>query len=220
MKTKYDPPTTTFPYKIKNRLNLLSIPRKQVIVDSSEGMPALSTTGVRKSALRGRISDRVNDAALPYIRRLMMLKRQYKKVFPLERLEKIDHLIEQGNITIYSKLANCVIDLKKQDTKDTKKKKSWTENDWKKHMDYIGQIAGPKRVFPPPPVERGQKVALEELLYRINQISWLPEFKLYKRISQEDWYRNPTKVSPAAMKYVITDNMKKLAAPKKEFTDM
>lgn len=67
MKAKYDPPTNTFPYKIKNRLNLMSVPRRIPIEDVS-AMPVLSPTGVRRSALRGRLSDRVNDVSLPYIR--------------------------------------------------------------------------------------------------------------------------------------------------------
>lgn len=67
VKPKYDPPTNTFPYKISRRLNILSIPRKYII-DTGEGMPALNPRGIRKSALNSQISDRVNDAAWPYLR--------------------------------------------------------------------------------------------------------------------------------------------------------
>lgn len=66
-KPKYDPPTPTFPYKISKRLNMLSVPRP-CIVDTGEGMPALTPRGIRVSALRSHLSDRVNDAAWPYIR--------------------------------------------------------------------------------------------------------------------------------------------------------
>ena len=78
----------------------------------------------------------------------------YKSRFSVERLERIDRMIESANATMYTKLANCVQDLKKQDgTKDVKKKKGWSESEWKKHMDYIGNIASPKKKFDPPPVK-------------------------------------------------------------------
>lgn len=77
----------------------------------------------------------------------------YKHKFSPERMERIDRMIEATNATIYSKLANCVMDLKNQNTKDVKKKRGWTESEWKKHMDYISQIAGPKKHFKPPPLK-------------------------------------------------------------------
>lgn len=76
----------------------------------------------------------------------------YKNRFSPERLDRIDRMIEAANATCYSKLANCVLDLKKQDTKDMKKKRGWTESEWKKHMDYISQIAAPKKDFRASPV--------------------------------------------------------------------
>ncbi|XP_053619606.1 uncharacterized protein LOC128680459 [Plodia interpunctella] len=212
-KPKLDPPTTSFRYKISNRLNILSVPRKYIL-DTGEGMPAWSPRGVRKSALRATITDRVNDAAWPYIRRFLLLKRSCKKQFSQERLERIDRMIELANATCYSKLANCVLDLKKQDTKDVKKKRGWSESEWKKHMDYINQIANPKKSFTPEPVKRGEKKALAELMPRINQMSSLPDYKVYRRPSQEPWYRDPIKVPRAALKYVISDRVKKLAAPR------
>ncbi|XP_045780460.1 uncharacterized protein LOC123877656 [Maniola jurtina] len=212
-KPKYDHPTPTFPYKIAKRLNILSVPHKYII-DTEEGMPALTPQGIRKSALKSILSDRVNDAAWPYVRRFILLKRMYKNKFSQERLERIDRMIEAANATCYSKLANCVIDLKKKDAKDVKKKRGWSESDWKKHMDYISQIAGPKRQFEPPPVKRGLRKPLELLLPRINQNCHLPEFKWYRRLSKEDWYRDPVKVPPNALKYQITDRVKKLATPR------
>ncbi|CAH2096981.1 unnamed protein product [Euphydryas editha] len=210
-KPKYDLPTPTFPYKIPKRLNILSVPRKYII-DTGEGMPSLTPRGIRKSALKSHISDRVNDASWPYLRRFLIIKRMYKNRFSPERLERIDRMIEAANATCYSKLANCVLDLKKQDTKDVKKKRGWTESEWKKHMDYISQIAGPKKDFRAIPVRRGQRKPLEQLLPRINQICHFPEFKVYRRLSKETWYRDPVKVPPNALKYVISDRIKKLAA--------
>ncbi|KAG6461079.1 uncharacterized protein LOC115450686 isoform X1 [Manduca sexta] len=212
-KPKYDPPTPNYPYKISKRLNMLSVPKKRIL-DTGEGMPAYTPRGIRKSALYSHISDRVNDAAYPYLRRFLILKKAYKHMFSKNRLERIDHMIEAANATCYSKLANCVIDLKKQDTKEVKKKKGWSESEWKKHMDYISQIAGPKRDFKPPPLRRGKSKPLDELLPRINQICFFPEFKLYKRLSQDTGYRNPVKVAPKALTYVISDRVKKLATPR------
>ncbi|XP_037295856.1 uncharacterized protein LOC115450686 isoform X2 [Manduca sexta] len=148
------------------------------------------------------------------VNRFLILKKAYKHMFSKNRLERIDHMIEAANATCYSKLANCVIDLKKQDTKEVKKKKGWSESEWKKHMDYISQIAGPKRDFKPPPLRRGKSKPLDELLPRINQICFFPEFKLYKRLSQDTGYRNPVKVAPKALTYVISDRVKKLATPR------
>lgn len=68
-KPKYDAPTTTFPYKIPKRLNILSVPRTYII-DTGEGMPAINPRGIRKSALGAQITDRVTDAAWPYLRYL------------------------------------------------------------------------------------------------------------------------------------------------------
>ncbi|XP_059050635.1 uncharacterized protein LOC131845571 [Achroia grisella] len=212
-KPKFDLPSSIFPYKIPRRLNILSVPRKYII-DTSEGMPALTPRGIRKSALYSQISDRVNDAAWPYIRRFLTIKRMYKHRFNQERMERIDRMIEAANTTCYSKLANCVLDLKKTDAKDVKKKKGWSESEWKKHMDYISQIAGPKKDFRPPAVKRGTGKPLEALLPRINQICFRPDFKVYRRQSQEVWYRDPVKVPPNALKYVISDRVKKLATPR------
>ncbi|KAL0811398.1 hypothetical protein ABMA28_009803 [Loxostege sticticalis] len=214
-KPKFDPPTSTFPYKIPRRLNILSVPRKYIL-DSDEGMPALTPRGIRRSALKSQLSDRVNDASWPYIRRFLIIKKQYKNRFSAERMERIDRMIEAANATCYSKLANCVLDLKKQDVKEVKKKRGWSESEWKKHMDYISQIASPRRaeIFKPPPVKRGNRKPLEQLLPRINQMCFRPDFKVYKRLSQEAWYRDPVKVPKGALKYVISDRVKKLAAPR------
>ncbi|CAG5013858.1 unnamed protein product [Parnassius apollo] len=175
---------------------MLSVP-KRYVVDTGEGLPTVSPTGVRISALKGQISDRVNDASWPYTRRLLQTKRAYKNRFSPERLERLDRMIEAANATMYSKLANCVLDLKKHDNKDVKKKRGWTESEWKKHMDYISQIAAPKKDFRPPPLKRGPRKPIEALLPRLNEISVPPQFKMYKRLSQESNYRNPVKVSDA-----------------------
>ncbi|XP_022121013.1 uncharacterized protein LOC110997256 [Pieris rapae] len=212
-KPKYDSPTPNFPYKIPKRLNILSVPRKYII-DTGEGMPAINPRGIRKSALGGQATDRVTDVAWPYIRRFLILKRLYKNRFSQERTERIDRMIEAANATCYSKLANCVLDLKKQDSKEVKKKRGWTESEWKKHMEYISQISGPRKDFRPPPIKRGHGKPIAALLPRINQISRLPDFKVYRRLSQEAWYRDPVKVPPNALKYVISERVKKLAAPR------
>lgn len=177
-------------------------------------MPAYNVRGIRESALRAQASDRVNDAAKPYLRRLLLLKRMYKSRFNAERLERIDRMIESSNATCYSKLANCQIAIKKGDTKEVKRKRGWTESDWKKRMDYINTIAGPRRDFRAPPPSRGIRKPLNELMQTINQISLMPEFKQYRRLSKESFYRDPIKVSPGALKYVISDRVKKLAEPK------
>ncbi|XP_047036109.1 uncharacterized protein LOC124641896 [Helicoverpa zea] len=210
---RYEYPTNSFPYKISKRLNALSVPRKD-FVDTQDEMPAYTPTGTRKSALNGQTTDRVNDIAWPWTRRLMVIKRMYKRQFSQERLERIDRMIEAANGTLYSKLANCVIDLKKMDFRDVKKKKGWTESEWKKHMDYISAVAAPKREFKPPPVQRGKSMPLEALLPRIEAMMVRPDYKCYKRMSQEAWYRDPVKVPPNALKYVITERTKKLAAPR------
>ncbi|XP_035442475.1 uncharacterized protein LOC118270802 [Spodoptera frugiperda] len=208
---KYEVPTSTFPYKISRRIQCLSLPRRYYM-DSYEGsMPQYTKSGTRQSALTGRIVDKSNDMAWPSIRRLLILKRMYKNRFSQERLEKIDRMIEASNGTVYSKMANCTIDLKKMDARDLKKKKGWTDTDWKRKMEYISQIAEPKKVFQPPPVKRGKSMPLEALMPRIEEMSVPPSSKCYKRMSQEAWYRNPLKVSPHALKYVLTDRMKKLA---------
>ncbi|KAJ8709711.1 hypothetical protein PYW08_009715 [Mythimna loreyi] len=212
--SKYDHPTSTYPYKIPKRLNLLSVPRK-TFAESMEGMPAYSEMGIRKSALRAIPKDRVNDIAWPWVKRLTMLKKMYKHRFSAERMERIDRMIECANATMYSKIANCVLDLKKQDGgKDLKKKRGWSESEWKKHMDYISQVAGPKKTFLPPPIKRGKSMPLEALMPRIIEISSMPAFKCYIRQSKDAWYRDPIKVPPNALKYRITDRVKKLAAPR------
>ncbi|XP_068625587.1 uncharacterized protein Theg [Battus philenor] len=213
VKPKYDPPTPGYPYKIRRRFNMLSVPKKNYMI-TDEGMPAYTPRGIRMSAINAHASDRVNDAAWPYLRRMLQTKRAYKNRFTAERLERLDHMIEAANATCYSKLANCVLDLKKQDTKDVKKKRGWTESEWKKHMDYIGQIAGPKRDFRAPPMTRGPRKPLDALLPRLTQISVLPKFKIYRRLSQDSNYRDPVKVPPNALKYIISDRVKKLAIPR------
>ncbi|XP_063369227.1 uncharacterized protein LOC134657580 [Cydia amplana] len=212
-KPKHDPPTPTFPYKISKRLNLMSVARPSFTV-SDEGMPAYTPRGVRASALRGRMSERINEAAWPYIRRLLLLKRMYKHMFSTERLERIDRMIELTNSTAYSKLAGCVIDLKTKDKKEPKKKRGWSETEWKKHMDYISQIAYPRKDYTVEVPRRGQRCKLEQLLPRINMIAMMPEYKMYRRPSQESNYRDPTKVPPKALTYVISDRVKILAKPR------
>ncbi|XP_022827718.1 uncharacterized protein LOC111357319 [Spodoptera litura] len=208
-----DHPTASFPYTIPKRLNALSRPRKGFI-EASDG-PGYTQSGIRKSALNGQPSDRINDIAWPWLRRLMLVKKMYRNKFDQERLEKLDRMIEASNATLYSKLANCTVDLKKpQEGKEIKKKKGWSESDWKKHVDYLAMVAAPKREFPPPPVKRGKSVPLEALLPRIKEISSPADFKCYRRQSKEVWYKDPIKVQPAALKYQITDRTKKLAAPR------
>ncbi|XP_063629813.1 uncharacterized protein LOC134801212 [Cydia splendana] len=209
-KPKHDPPTPTFPYKISKRLNLMSVPRPWFTV-SDEGMPAYTPFGVRASALRGRGTERTYEVSWPYVRRFLLTKRMYKHMFSAERLERIDRMMEMANSTAYSKLAGCVMDLKSKEKKDPKKKKGWSETDWKKHMDYISQISKPRKDFTVEVPRRGERRKLEELLPRINFMAMLPEFKVYRRPSQESNYRDPTKVPPKALTYVISERVKLLA---------
>ncbi|CAH1641496.1 unnamed protein product [Spodoptera littoralis] len=211
MGTKYEMPHSSFPYKIPRRIQCLSVPRRYYMECYEGSMPQYTKTGTRQSALTGRLADKSADIAWPSIRRLLILKRMYKNRFSSERLERIDRMIEASNGTVYSKLANCTIDLKKMDGRDLKKKKGWTDTEWKRKMEYISQIAEPKKVFEPPPVKRGKSMPLEALMPRIEEMSVPPSSKCYRRMSQEAWYRNPLKVAPNALKYVITDRTKKLA---------
>ncbi|XP_026729887.1 uncharacterized protein LOC113495388 [Trichoplusia ni] len=207
---KYEPPTATFPYKIPKRLNLLSAPRKY-FVELGEGMPEVSKlSGTRKSAISGRLCHKNSDIAWPFLRRLIILKRTYKNKFSQERLERVDRTIEASNATIYTKLADCVVDLKKQET-NLRRKKGWSDSEWKRHMEYISQIAMKKKVYPPPPIKRGKSKPLEELLPRIKTMAKMPTFKCYRRQSQEEWYRKPGKVAPNALKYNISERIAKLA---------
>ncbi|CAH0697108.1 unnamed protein product [Spodoptera exigua] len=199
------------PIKIPRRLQLLSQPRRYFVECYEGSMPQYTRAGIRQSALTGRLTDKSTDIAWPSTRRLLLLKRMYKNRFSPDRLERIDRMIEASNATVYAKLANCTVDLKKMDARDLKKKKGWTDTEWKRKMEYISQIAEPKKVFEPPPIKRGKSMPLEALMPRIEEISLLPRFKCYKRMSQEAWYRNPMKVAPNALKYVITDRTKKLA---------
>lgn len=211
---KFDLPTQTFRYKISRRLNLLSVPKKHII-QTDEGMPAYTCFGVRQSALRSQLSDRVHDAAWPYLRRMVILKRQYKNRFSTERLEHIDRVIEATNGTCYSKLANCAIAIvKKSDTKEVKRKRGWSESEWKKRLESLSALAAPKKDFRPPPPSRGVRKPLDELRPRINNLVSFPDFKVYRRLSQEPWYKNPMKVPPNALKYVISERTKKLAEPR------
>ncbi|PZC70899.1 uncharacterized protein LOC110383052 [Helicoverpa armigera] len=200
-------------YRLPKRLQMLSQPRKYFVCDD-EDLPKYTKRGTRLSAIRGHLIDKNSDIAWPYLRRLMILKKMYKYKFSPERLERIDRMIEASNGTLYAKLANCAIDLKKYDVRDLKKKKGWTDTEWKRHMEYISQIAGPKKVFQPPPIKRGKSKPLDALMPRLNIISSRPDFKCYRRMSQETWYRNPEKVAPNALKYVISDRIKKLATPR------
>ncbi|KAH9643168.1 hypothetical protein HF086_010620 [Spodoptera exigua] len=200
-------PKKTFlppPVKIPRRLQLLSQPRRYFVECYEGSMPQYTRAGIRQSALTGRLTDKSTDIAWPSTR-------MYKNRFSPDRLERIDRMIEASNATVYAKLANCTVDLKKMDARDLKKKKGWTDTEWKRKMEYISQIAEPKKVFEPPPIKRGKSMPLEALMPRIEEISLLPRFKCYKRMSQEAWYRNPMKVAPNALKYVITDRTKKLA---------
>lgn len=189
---------------------MLSVPHTYIL-ETDEGMPAYTPRGIRMSAIRAPPNDRVNDVAWPYTRRLVKTKKLFKKIFSAERLERLDRMIEASNATMYSKLANCVLDLKKQDNKDVKKKRGWSESEWKKHMDYIGQMAAPKRDFKPDPIKRGPCKTIEGLIPRLRVLAMRPEFKCYRRLSKEEWYRDPEKVSRQALKYVLTDRTKKLA---------
>ncbi|KOB66203.1 Uncharacterized protein OBRU01_21565 [Operophtera brumata] len=153
-------------------------------IDTGEGMPAYTPRGIRQSAVRAHCSDRVNDAGMPYVRRFLLIKKMYKNQFSLDRMERIDRMMEVTNATCYSKLANCVLDLRKDDTKDTRKKKGWSESEWKKHMEATCNLS-----------QRDKGMPLEMLLQRINQICFLPEFRVYKRYSQDILHKDPIKTS-------------------------
>lgn len=66
-KPKHDPPTPKFRYKIRKRLNMLSVPHTYIL-ETDEGMPAYTPRGIRMSAIRAPPNDRVNDVAWPYTR--------------------------------------------------------------------------------------------------------------------------------------------------------
>lgn len=211
-KAKYDYPTTKFPFKISHRLNMLCVPKKTLM--EYEGMPAYSSMGVRQSALRSQLSYRVNEVAYPQLRRILNVKQLFRHRFSQQRLRRIDKIIAASNGTCYTKLANATIVLRKSDIKDKKKKKPWSDSDWRRHMEYIGKLATPKKDFTPRTVDRGNWKPLEELLPRIQTMCYIPEEKMWRSLSQETWYRDPVKVSSKALRYVISENIKKLATPR------
>lgn len=67
MKPKYLQPTEEFRYVIPHRLDLLAEPRI-FYEDKGEGMPRFTRGGVRKSALDGAATDRINEVSYPYVR--------------------------------------------------------------------------------------------------------------------------------------------------------
>lgn len=185
---KYDKPTEKFQYPIKHRLTLLSQPRL-TYSDTGEKMPPLTAQGVRTSALIGPTHETyVNDIAYPYVRRVVLLKKMYKRMFSPTRVKRIDKLLLETNATCYSKLANCQLDPKKAAENLKKKKKPWTDSDWKKHMDLIAPLATPRKNVEPPPIDRGPRKSLDELKIRAEKLAALPEYKIFRRLSQDPMY--------------------------------
>lgn len=188
MVRQYDKPTPGFEHKIKHRLGLLSQPRP-TIKETDVKLPPVTPRGIRKSALTGPTNETyVNDIALPSVRRIVLLKKTYKRQFSQTRIKRINKLLQESNATCYSKLANVSLDPKKAAENAKKKKKPWTDTDWKKHMDLIGPLAIPRKDVEPPPIDRGPKKPLEELKQYVDKLAILPETKAFRRPSQDPRY--------------------------------
>ncbi|XP_048486570.1 uncharacterized protein LOC105395639 [Plutella xylostella] len=205
---KYIKPTPEFPYKITKRLNIISEPKEAY--EDDEYRPEVTPYGVRKSALNGSSVERVKDLQWPDPRRMLMTKKMYKHRFSDGRLERMDKMIARANATPYVKLGKRSVDINEKESK----KARWTQNDWNKRMGRINVLATPKPDYTPPPVERGEKIPLDDLMPRIEELAEPPEHRIHRRLSQESGYRDPIKVRRAALKYVISDRVKQLATPK------
>lgn len=204
--SRYDLPTESFPYKILKRFRFLATPKKDF--SSRIGVVhGYTPRGIRKSALGAVISDRVKEIAWPPLRILHAGKKMYRHVIPPERMERFNKYIEASNGTMYSKLYNIAKDLKATAEAVNKKKRGWSESEWKKHSDYLSRIAGPKYVPEPDPIDRGPRARLDDLFPRIDELAEPRDF-------EDNSYKDPLKISPGALKYVPTERILKLAVPR------
>ncbi|GBP40174.1 hypothetical protein EVAR_20318_1 [Eumeta japonica] len=208
-KVKYDPPNPPqYPYKISKRLNILSVPRR-IIYELPLPLPKPVNISSEPCP------DRIVDVAYPYNRQFLLVRKMYRDRFSAERMDCIFKMLERSNATCYSKYANCVLDLKKKEVRDAKVKKGISANERARRLAYLNEMARPRRDFKPERIKRGRRKPLEEFLPRLTELAVLPEFRTYKPLDQQPWYKDPIKVSPYALKYKISKRMIELATPKK-----
>ncbi|KAF5292430.1 hypothetical protein FQA39_LY13977 [Lamprigera yunnana] len=174
---------------------------------------------VKPSAFLGVASPRTNDACKPLIR---VLRENRQRTHLGQRLmQKIDNTIQQSWNTVYNyynkqieekrkkreyKLRLLALKTKQVSSSEIKAKKD------KKIAEFVTKRSGPKKIFLPPPIPRGDITNLDVIRYHMETLAIPKSLTLkYVRPSIDSTYIDPYRVKRSAIAYKVTQRTLVLA---------
>lgn len=227
-------------YKQNWRLNMLSVPK--VLTSKYVEPPYKLSTGVQGDALKAEITERTEQLALSGMRYLKVNKALYTPTRGPEYGKLMDNYIERAWNSSYNYYRKSLYDLKQKKhqkinrrwssqgperkgkkgkgkdkpgskigKKGSKISEKSKETIMKELEQWCTERSQPKAITKPPPIDRGPIADLEAMKSRQDEMA-LPK-RVYKSPSTDSNFKDPTKVSPAALTYEPSERIGVLARP-------
>ncbi|KAG5670053.1 hypothetical protein PVAND_000339 [Polypedilum vanderplanki] len=149
---------------------------------------------------------RIKMLSIPKVRRLVASLDEYKNFISTHRIRNYDDLIQKSIRTMYSRLAN--VHMKKK-----RKPKKWTEEDKKRHCQWLQKRAVPKVYKTLPKTMPRKVVPLKKLQHSIFNLS-RPRFPRQK---YRPSYGYKSTVKDSAKLFIPSKRLLELSVAKKQF---
>ncbi|XP_053677737.1 uncharacterized protein LOC128727819 [Anopheles nili] len=146
-------------------------------------------------------SKRIQQLALPHVRKLVAAQQEYRRFIARRQQDQLEKRIKKSIFTVYSRLANVQLPA-------VDKLKGMSPEEWQKHQDWLARNAQSKQA-PSPVQQRRDRKPLAELINRIESLSE-PRNARKKYTGQE---KQGPAAKPAAMKALPSEHVTKLAEP-------
>uniref|UniRef100_A0A182PJP4 Uncharacterized protein n=1 Tax=Anopheles epiroticus TaxID=199890 RepID=A0A182PJP4_9DIPT len=158
-------------------------------------------TEVCRSYKEPYASKRIQQLALPHVRKLVAAQQEYRRFIARRQQDQLEKRIKKSIFTVYSRLANVQLPV-------VDKMKGMSPDEWQKHQDWLVRNAQPKQA-PAPEQPKRERKPLAALIERIDSLSE-PRFARKKFAGQE---KPGPAAKPAALKAIPSDHVAKLAEP-------
>uniref|UniRef100_A0A182M416 Uncharacterized protein n=1 Tax=Anopheles culicifacies TaxID=139723 RepID=A0A182M416_9DIPT len=146
-------------------------------------------------------SKRIQQLALPHVRKLVAAQQEYRRFIDRRRQDQLEKRIKKSIFTVYSRLANVTLP-------EIDKLKGMSPDEWQKHQEWLTRNAQPKQA-PAPEEPKRERKPLTALINRIESLSE-PRYARKKFTGPE---KAGPAAKPAALKAMPSDHVAKLAVP-------
>ena len=154
-------------------------------------------------------SRRIEQLALPKVRKLVAAREEYKKFINQCWYDRFTKTIKKSMFTVYSQLGKT-----KLPSLEVEKPQKWTQDDWERHLQWLKDRAQPKKEIKPKPRKR-KLISVDRMLDCTDRLAMPLERKFTPKYEPE--HRPAIETRPKGQKlpkFDISPRIVTLSTPK------